>query len=503
MGHKGTDAFSIFQDSADSAGFARRRRVSPFFVSLGLHALAVAWVAFAPPVPAGIVPYLYERRIFPSQEHIIWYKLADRLPDIRPAPPRSDPRPPRARKQFEQTIVAGARDDSRPPQLIYAPAPEIRAPKPLPLPNLVSVARPPPRLFTPPVPAPPPPRTLPKLADAPQLAPAHAAGELPIATTPARPQPLPFHAPPPPPRQDQPALTLPAAPEFQPVAAGAALPSVLANARRGFVAPPRAPAPPAAPQPIAADAPAAIGPAAPDLAIAGLAPVAAPEIPTPPGSQSAAFSAGPKPRPTGGDSSGAALEVPGLLVEGGAKDAKPVLVAHASPTSQESLAAAIRAAHDGGGVPPAPPPARPATRVSAAPDPRLEGRVVYTMAVQMPNITSYSGSWMVWFAEHEAPPGRPPQDVQPPVPIRKVDPKYIPSAIQERVEGKVRLWAVIGKDGHLSSVTLLSHLDDRLDRSALEALSKWIFQPAMFNGNPIEVDAVFEVPFRLAPKPKR
>jgi TonB family protein len=59
---------------------------------------------------------------------------------------------------------------------------------------------------------------------------------------------------------------------------------------------------------------------------------------------------------------------------------------------------------------------------------------------------------------------------------------------------------VIRKDGHVESVELLKHLDDRLDKSAEEALSKWQFQPALRDGTPVEVDAVFEIPFRLAPK---
>jgi TonB family protein len=89
------------------------------------------------------------------------------------------------------------------------------------------------------------------------------------------------------------------------------------------------------------------------------------------------------------------------------------------------------------------------------------------------------------------------------VPLRKVDPKYVATAVTERVEGKVRLSAVIRKDGHVDSVELLSHLDPRLDETAAEALGKWIFQPARRNGAVIDVDAVFEIPFYLAPKPAR
>ncbi len=130
----------------------------------------------------------------------------------------------------------------------------------------------------------------------------------------------------------------------------------------------------------------------------------------------------------------------------------------------------------------------------------MNGRAIYMMAIQMPNVTSFSGSWMVWFAEHEALPGGPPMEMRPPEPMRKVDPKYIADAANERVEGIVRLTAVIRKDGTIDGVELLKHLDDRLDRSAEEALAKWRFEPARRDGTPVDVDAVFEIPFRLAPR---
>src|SRR6202023_3446522 len=129
----------------------------------------------------------------------------------------------------------------------------------------------------------------------------------------------------------------------------------------------------------------------------------------------------------------------------------PSLVANFSPTSRENLLAAARIAL--GSAPPAiAPSAEPrATRVSGAPDPRLAGRMVYTVAIQMPNVTSYSGSWIVWFAVQEPDAAgaveRTSPDVRPPVPLRKVDPKYIQSAVEDRVEGKVLLSAVIRADG--------------------------------------------------------
>ena len=61
---------------------------------------------------------------------------------------------------------------------------------------------------------------------------------------------------------------------------------------------------------------------------------------------------------------------------------------------------------------------------------------------------------------------------------------------------------VIRKDGHVDGITLLLHLDNRLDASAQEALAKWQFEPALRNGSAVEVDAIFEIPFHLAPRPK-
>src|SRR6201999_2536982 len=108
----------------------------------------------------------------------------------------------------------------------------------------------------------------------------------------------------------------------------------------------------------------------------------------------------------------------------------------------------------------------------------------------------------VWFAERDTK-SADPSDLRPPVALRKVDPKYIQAAVEERVEGTVRLAAVIRRSGRVDSVELLKHLDARLDLSAQEALAKWEFEPAQRNGAPIDIDAVFEIPFRLPPKAKR
>jgi TonB family protein len=243
----------------------------------------------------------------------------------------------------------------------------------------------------------------------------------------------------------------------------------------------------------------------PSLAIVGLKPVDAPEIPTPPGSHEAGFSAAPRLRPEGSDTDTkeAAMKTPGLLTRGGTKEAQNTLIASlASSTSTQGLIDGMRRARsEQGQNPDAAMPALNAPRVSTAPDPRLDGRAVYVVAIQMPNITSYSGSWLVWFAEREGAEHH--ISMTAPVPTRKSDPGYVAAAREERIEGKVRLFAVIRKTGKVDSVELLQHLDTRLDQSAEAALLKWEFEPAKADGVPVDVEAVFEIPFHLAPRTAR
>jgi TonB family protein len=243
------------------------------------------------------------------------------------------------------------------------------------------------------------------------------------------------------------------------------------------------------------------------LAIASLEPAKLTAIPAPPPSHDAGFSGAPQMRASTEEAitsnENASLVVPRLTAGGGVKDSLPTV----APSPDAVLRSRLRASISDPLSPSVPEPLGPAgakaMRVSSSPDPRMEGRTVFTMAIQMPNVTSYSGSWMVWFAERIPEPGETQVTIRPPVPRRKVDPAYIRSAVDDRKEGTVRLAAVIGKDGQMSQIEILSGIDVRLDNSAVPALSKWLFEPALHNGKPIDVDAVFEVPFRLAPKPTR
>ena len=81
--------------------------------------------------------------------------------------------------------------------------------------------------------------------------------------------------------------------------------------------------------------------------------------------------------------------------------------------------------------------------------------------------------------------------------VNNVKPVYPPDAKRDRVQGKVSLQVLIGKDGHVISVSLLDG-PEVLVRSAVEAVSQWTYRPTLLNGQPIEVLTTVDVNYTLA-----
>lgn len=142
-------------------------------------------------------------------------------------------------------------------------------------------------------------------------------------------------------------------------------------------------------------------------------------------------------------------------------------------------------------------PATPATAESRLEDQVFGGKTYYQMAVNMPNLTSAGGSWIIRFAELKPKPGANGNLAAPTV-LVKVDPAYSGEALRQRVEGKVVLYAVIRADGTVAEVRVLQSLDDKLDHNAAVALQRWKFRPASRNGIAEDVEAVVTIPFRVS-----
>jgi protein TonB len=81
--------------------------------------------------------------------------------------------------------------------------------------------------------------------------------------------------------------------------------------------------------------------------------------------------------------------------------------------------------------------------------------------------------------------------------IRQPKPAYPPLAKQARIQGTVRFNAVIGKDGTIQNLTLVSG-HPLLVQSATEAVRQWVYQPTLLNGEPVEVVTQIDVNFTLS-----
>jgi len=206
----------------------------------------------------------------------------------------------------------------------------------------------------------------------------------------------------------------------------------------------------------------------------------------------------------GGTASKATGEAPAGLYVGKAANPAPVTADPAaktvSPSVNPNLIASVR--------PPRVTSARPmepdsAAKLSDAERAVFGNRRFYSVTLNMPNLNSAGGSWIIRFAEfkHDSSPrdaNAPAADLSQPMATRKVDPAYPIQLMRENVHGTVIVYAVIRADGSVGSVRVLRGADERLDRFATEAVSQWKFEPATRNGMPVDVEATFQIPFRPA-----
>ncbi len=80
--------------------------------------------------------------------------------------------------------------------------------------------------------------------------------------------------------------------------------------------------------------------------------------------------------------------------------------------------------------------------------------------------------------------------------VHKVTPQYPPLAQQARIQGTVVLQALIGKDGTIQNLHVVSG-HPMLTNAALEAVKEWRYKPYYLNGEPVEVETTINVNFTL------
>ena len=139
----------------------------------------------------------------------------------------------------------------------------------------------------------------------------------------------------------------------------------------------------------------------------------------------------------------------------------------------------------------------------------LSGKRNYTVFIPMP-----AGRWTMQFSEMPDPSTRSTSRattttvsasqltlaagdaIVQPRPLRKVDPGRPEDEELSKLRGLVVLYALIRKDGTVDKIRIIRSLNPVLDDRAIAALKQWKFKPAQLGEDPIEVQALFGVPFR-------
>jgi TonB family C-terminal domain len=87
-------------------------------------------------------------------------------------------------------------------------------------------------------------------------------------------------------------------------------------------------------------------------------------------------------------------------------------------------------------------------------------------------------------------------DVQQAQLIRPISPEYPPDARAKKLQGTVRLHALISTEGDMARLVVISG-QCYLAEAALRAVRKWRYRPTLLNGQPVEVVTTIDVVFQL------
>ena len=87
--------------------------------------------------------------------------------------------------------------------------------------------------------------------------------------------------------------------------------------------------------------------------------------------------------------------------------------------------------------------------------------------------------------------------ITPPILRKQVRPQYTQDALAKKIEGTVDLEVVILKGGRVGEVRILQSLGGGLNDQAISCVRQWIFVPAKFKGDPVDVIVSIAVDFAI------
>ncbi|MBV8864556.1 MAG: energy transducer TonB [Acidobacteriaceae bacterium] len=88
-------------------------------------------------------------------------------------------------------------------------------------------------------------------------------------------------------------------------------------------------------------------------------------------------------------------------------------------------------------------------------------------------------------------------DVKPPRLLHYVEPEFSPSSKEAYVEGTVKLSTLVTTAGKPIECRIIRGLSAEEDRTAMEALKQWTFEPGTKNGRKVKVRITVEIDFHL------
>jgi len=97
----------------------------------------------------------------------------------------------------------------------------------------------------------------------------------------------------------------------------------------------------------------------------------------------------------------------------------------------------------------------------------------------------------------EEPVYQPGGDVKPPKLLHYVEPEFSPSSKEAYVEGTVKISTIVTTDGKATDCKVISGLSAEEDRTAMEALRQWTFQPGTKAGTAVKVKITVQIDFHL------
>jgi TonB family protein len=94
---------------------------------------------------------------------------------------------------------------------------------------------------------------------------------------------------------------------------------------------------------------------------------------------------------------------------------------------------------------------------------------------------------------------RPGQGITHPRLVKEVKPKYTPEAMEAKIQGSIKLEAVVLATGEVGDVDIIESLDKvyGLDDEAVKCMSQWRFEPGTKDGKPVAVRVEVEMSFTL------